>query len=201
MCGAPDQATISREGIPSGETVIQGLVYSGDVPAAGSYVRLLEAGHRVDVVARDLPLETTSAVAAAIWYPYRALPQEKVTAWAETSYVVFDALADTDPESGVRMLVGTEVFVRGLDKEDEYQADVHGMVIAARGGYNPYAMVSVLHTLDGAPSSDAGVALMFSTHPATVSRIERLEQVVGDKLEPYAGAEPPARMVRPAAAY
>lgn len=97
--------------------------------------------------------------------------------------------------------VGTEVFVRGLDKEDEYQADVHGMVIAARGGYNPYAMVSVLHTLDGAPASDAGVALMFSTHPATVSRIERLEQVVGDKLEPYASAEPPARMVRPAAAY
>ena len=45
-------------------------------------VRLLEAGHRVDVLARDLPLETTSAVAAAIWYPYRALPQEQVTAWA-----------------------------------------------------------------------------------------------------------------------
>ena len=44
MCGAPDQATISREGIPTGETVIQGLVYQGDSPAAGSYVRLLEAG-------------------------------------------------------------------------------------------------------------------------------------------------------------
>ena len=37
-------------------------------------VRLLEAGHQVDVLARDLPLETTSAVAAALWYPYRALP-------------------------------------------------------------------------------------------------------------------------------
>ncbi len=73
-------------------------------------VRLLEAGHRVDVVARDLPLETTSAVAAALWYPYRALPQDKVTRWATTSYAVFDALADTDPESGVRMMLGTEVF-------------------------------------------------------------------------------------------
>jgi D-amino-acid oxidase len=92
-------------------------------------VRLLEAGHRVDVVARDLPLETTSAVAAAIWYPYRALPRDKVTAWATTSYAVFDALADTDPESGVRVLLGTEVFasaqsdpwwveaVPGLDRE------------------------------------------------------------------------------------
>lgn len=73
-------------------------------------VRLLEAGHRVDVVARDLPRETTSSVAAAIWYPYRALPQDRVTTWAATSYAVFDALADTDPGSGVRMRAGTEVF-------------------------------------------------------------------------------------------
>lgn len=73
-------------------------------------VRLLEAGVRVDVVARDLPRETTSAVAAAIWYPYRALPQDRVAAWARTSYAVFDALADTDPECGVRMLPGTEVL-------------------------------------------------------------------------------------------
>ena len=73
-------------------------------------VQLLEAGHRVDVVARDLPLETTSAVAAALWYPYRALPQDRVTAWSKTTYSVLDAMADTDPDSGVRMVAGTEVF-------------------------------------------------------------------------------------------
>lgn len=43
MCGAPDQATISRDGIPSGETVLQGLVYKGDAPVSGGYVRLLDA--------------------------------------------------------------------------------------------------------------------------------------------------------------
>jgi D-amino-acid oxidase len=86
------------------------IVVGAGVVGLTCAVRLLEAGHRVDVVARDLPLETTSAVAAAIWYPYRALPQERVRAWAATSYAVFDALADTDPESGVRMLPGTEVF-------------------------------------------------------------------------------------------
>ena len=75
-------------------------------------VRLLEAGHRVDVFARDLPLESTSAVAAALWYPYRALPQDRVTSWSATSYAVLDAIADTDPDSGVRMLEGTEVFTR-----------------------------------------------------------------------------------------
>jgi D-amino-acid oxidase len=78
-------------------------------------VRLLEAGHRVDVVARDLPLETTSAVAAAIWYPYRALPQDRVTSWAGTTYAVLAALGAPpeyggSPESGVRMVPGAEVF-------------------------------------------------------------------------------------------
>ncbi len=72
-------------------------------------VRLLEAGHRVDVLARDLPLETTSSVAAAIWYPYRALPQHRVTAWARSTYAVLDAIAGADSEAGVRMVPGTEV--------------------------------------------------------------------------------------------
>lgn len=73
-------------------------------------VRLLEEGHRVDVLARDLPLETTSVVAAALWYPYRALPPERVTAWAGASYRRFAELADHAPgaDRGVRMLRGTE---------------------------------------------------------------------------------------------
>jgi D-amino-acid oxidase len=86
------------------------IVVGAGVVGLTCAVRLLEAGRRVDVVARDLPRETTSAVAAAIWYPYRALPQDRVMAWARTSYAVFDALADTDPESGVRMLPGVEVL-------------------------------------------------------------------------------------------
>ena len=76
-------------------------------------VRLLEAGHRVDVLARDLPLETTSAVAAALWYPYRAAPAERVAAWATTSYGVLEKLA-ADPDTGVRMLPGTEVSTQRL---------------------------------------------------------------------------------------
>ncbi len=70
-------------------------------------VRLLEAGHRVDVVARDLPLETTSSVAAALWYPYRIEPRDRVSAWSTASYGAYVRLADLD--TGVRMLPGTEV--------------------------------------------------------------------------------------------
>ena len=85
------------------------IVVGAGVVGLTCAVRLLEAGHRVDVVARDLPLETTSAVAAALWYPYRALPQDKVTAWAATSYGVLEGLS-ADERTGVRMLTGTEVL-------------------------------------------------------------------------------------------
>ena len=72
-------------------------------------VRLLEEGHRVDVLARDLPLETTSAVAAAIWYPYRASPLDRVLAWSARSYEVFVGLADV-AGAGVALRGGVEVF-------------------------------------------------------------------------------------------
>lgn len=66
-------------------------------------VRLQEAGHRVRVIARDGPLATTSAVAAAVWFPFRAEPPERVDAWAARSYRELAALAAEQPESGVVM--------------------------------------------------------------------------------------------------
>ena len=85
------------------------IVVGAGVVGLSCAVRLLEAGHRVDIVARDLPLETTSVVAAALWYPYRALPQDRVTAWSAASYAAFHGLA-ADERAGVRMLTGTEVL-------------------------------------------------------------------------------------------
>ncbi|WP_028651000.1 FAD-dependent oxidoreductase [Nocardioides halotolerans] len=79
-------------------------------------LRLLEAGHRVDVLARELPRETTSAVAAAIWYPYRAWPQERVLAWSRSSYAAFAALAAEDPDCGVVLREGTEVGLTRAEK-------------------------------------------------------------------------------------
>jgi D-amino-acid oxidase len=87
------------------------VVVGAGVVGLSCAVRLLEAGHRVDVLARDLPLETTSVVAAALWYPYKALPQERVTAWSRRAYEVYADLAG-DERTGVRMLLGTEVLHR-----------------------------------------------------------------------------------------
>lgn len=85
-------------------------------------------------------------------------------------------------------------YIKGLSKDAEYQADIGGMVLAARAGYNPYAMVSVLQTLGNVSPSDASVALFFSTHPSPQDRIDNIEAKVGDQLEKYAeGVENTAR--------
>lgn len=85
------------------------LVLGAGVVGLSCAVRLAEAGYQVDVLARELPLETTSAVAAALWYPYRAAPRDQVSTWAQATYAEFATLAERDPDSGVRMLEGTEV--------------------------------------------------------------------------------------------
>jgi D-amino-acid oxidase len=85
------------------------IVVGAGVIGLSSAVRLAEAGHRVDVLARDLPMETTSSVAAALWYPYRAYPFERVTRWAQASYDEFRRIADASPKSGVSTVAGVEV--------------------------------------------------------------------------------------------
>lgn len=85
------------------------IVVGAGVVGLSCAVRLLEAGHRVDVIARELPLETTSAVAAAIWYPYLAYPREQVQAWSLASLAVFEELA-ADPATGVVPRWGVELL-------------------------------------------------------------------------------------------
>ncbi len=97
-------------------------------------VRLLEAGHRVDVLARDLPRETTSAVAAALWYPYRAEPRALVGRWGARTYEVLTGLADVEG-CGVRVRPVTEV-VRDSDETPWWQHAVPGLAeVPAPAGY------------------------------------------------------------------
>ena len=67
---------------------------------------------------------------------------------------------------------GTEIYARGLDKEDEFAADRAGVVIATRAGYDPYGLPSVLQTLASINPKDDAVALMFKTHPDSGTRLE-----------------------------
>ncbi len=81
---------------------------------------------------------------------------------------------------------GTELYARGLDKRDEFDADRMGVVIAARAGYSPYGLVGVLQTLDASNAQDSAMALMFKTHPSPSARLDKLDAAMGDRLDSYA---------------
>ena len=72
-------------------------VVGAGVSGLTTALRLAEAGHDVTVVARDRPADTTSAVAAALWFPYRVLPYDRVLAWSATGYTAFARLAADRP--------------------------------------------------------------------------------------------------------
>ena len=103
------------------------------------------------------------------------------------SNVVALALQDRNSELRNRLVsFGTELYVRGLDKSDELEADRLGVVIAARGGYDPWGLPVVLQTLQAINPDDSAVALMFKTHPAPTERLDALEQRMLPMLDAYA---------------
>ena len=85
------------------------IVVGAGVVGLTAAVCLREAGIAADVVAREQPRDTTSAVAAALWYPYRAQPAARVTAWSAATYEALGDLAAV-AGSGVRMRAGTELL-------------------------------------------------------------------------------------------
>lgn len=86
------------------------LVVGAGVTGLTVGVRLAQEGHDVHLFARELPLETTSAVAAALWYPYRAYPFELVLQWSAHSLDVFTELASSQPAAGVALRQGVELL-------------------------------------------------------------------------------------------
>ena len=98
-----------------------------------------------------------------------------------------EAMDQKDANPALKKLVsaGTEVYARGLDKDDEFEADRMGVVIAARGGYDPYGLPAVLQTLQGLNAKDSTLALMFKTHPALDDRLGLLDKLMSGSFDRF----------------
>jgi predicted Zn-dependent protease len=71
--------------------------------------------------------------------------------------------------------IGTQLLSLRFSRDDETEADLVGLEIAARGGYNPDASVSLWNKMGKA--SGGGPAFL-STHPTGPDRIRRLQDNV-----------------------
>jgi D-amino-acid oxidase len=90
------------------EHIMEALVIGCGVSGLSTAICLQEAGWRVNIWAAALPPHTTSSVAAAIWYPYRAYPLDRVTTWGKFTYAMLETFA-RNPATGVMMRKNVEV--------------------------------------------------------------------------------------------
>ena len=73
--------------------------------------------------------------------------------------------------------VGTQLLTLRFSRDDETDADLVGLELAARGGYNPQASVSLWQKMAQA-SGGAGGPSFLSTHPSGPQRIQELQSNV-----------------------
>jgi predicted Zn-dependent protease len=86
------------------------------------------------------------------------------------------ATAESRHAEMVQQLAGPtkELYARGLDKADEFEADRMGVVLSARAGYDPYGLPAVLTTLASADPKDNFLTLLTKTHPPPQVRLDSL---------------------------
>jgi D-amino-acid oxidase len=111
-------------------------IVGGGVSGLTCGVLLAERGYRAAIFAKETGQQTTSAVAAAVWYPYDAEPADNVIAWALDTYKV---LVDLSGESHTGVSI---IELRQFSRAGEIQipAWAHSLgasVISTEGGKSP----------------------------------------------------------------
>ncbi|MEU9559779.1 FAD-dependent oxidoreductase [Streptomyces fumanus] len=111
------------------------VVVGGGVIGLTTAVVLAERGARVRVWTREPAGRTTSAVAGALWWPYRIAPLEAARAWALRSLDVYEELAGRPERTGVRLVEGV-LGETGRDEVDGWAAArLPGLRAATAGEY------------------------------------------------------------------
>jgi D-amino-acid oxidase len=69
------------------------VIGCGIIGLSTAYV-LQSEGFEVEIIAKDLPENTVSNVAAAVWFPFWAEPRERVMNWCKTSHIFYQNLQE-----------------------------------------------------------------------------------------------------------
>ncbi len=93
------------------------------------------------------------------------------------------------------------LFISGLDKGAEFEADATGVILAARAGYNAFGLAEVLHKIGARGGKDPSVVDLFGSHPSPAERLTKLGELLAPRLANLpSGAEPDITPVSASAA-
>ena len=98
-------------------------VVGAGVSGLSCAVKLLEAGHEVEVISDRFSPDTVSDIAAAIWYPFLTAPADRADGWSIATYAELERLSEREPQSGVRMRDGREYLRQAVDPP-EWSEDI-----------------------------------------------------------------------------
>jgi beta-barrel assembly-enhancing protease len=79
------------------------------------------------------------------------------------------------PGSGAVTPIAGALIARGYSRQEEYNADRHGVIILQRAGYPKEVMINTLQWLVDTEGGSRGG--FFATHPATGDRIDALKKL------------------------
>jgi predicted Zn-dependent protease len=104
------------------------------------------------------------------------------------SDLAVDAVEDKQDSKTVQKLInsGLQLYTTGLDRKFEFEADLLAVVLAARAGYDPYAFLDVLTTIDSINPDSSELTVLMNTHPPTSDRLETLARKMDGRLDSYA---------------
>ena len=88
------------------------------------------------------------------------------------------------------LALGRNLYARGLDQTDEFDADRTGVALSTRAGFDPYGLVAVLQQLRTATPDNPMFTLALATHPPAQVRLEQLELAMGKNLDGFTGTAP-----------
>ena len=111
-------------------------IVGGGVSGLTCGVLLAEHGSRAAIFAKETGQQTTSSVAAAVWYPYDAEPAENVIAWALDTYKVLVELSG-EPRTGVSMMELRQFSRAGEIQIPDWAHSLGASVISTEGEKSP----------------------------------------------------------------
>ena len=104
------------------------------------------------------------------------------------SDLAVEVVEDKQDRKKVQKLInsGLQLYTTGLDREYEFEADLRAVVLAARAGYDPYAFLDVLTTIDSINPDSSELTVLMNTHPPITDRLETLARKMDGRLDSYA---------------